>query len=102
MTDLQPDTKKSLALRNQVSKALVYTLEHHPDLLRYTKSVLSFFKLLAEERLTPGFFTDHFLQKTRPDLPELFLKFIFLAPIYIRYSSITFISFPRKYLRLEN
>jgi hypothetical protein len=24
--------------------------------------VLSFFKLLAEERLTPGFFTDHFLQ----------------------------------------
>jgi glycerol-3-phosphate O-acyltransferase/dihydroxyacetone phosphate acyltransferase len=85
MNDLQLDTKKSLALRNQVSKALVYTLEHHPDLYYDIQTaVLSFFKLLAEERLTPGFFTDHFLQKNKVLVClNYLLKFIFLAPIYI-------------------
>lgn len=85
MADLYLDPKKSLLLRNQVSKALNYLNKHNPGLYQEIQiNLRSFFNMLKSEGLTTGFFTDKFLQKNK-SLVFLgyFSKFILLFPIYM-------------------
>lgn len=85
MADLYLDPKRSLILRNQVSKALTHLYKHNPGLYQEIQIKLgAFFNMLKAERLTTGFFTDKFLQKNK-SLVFLgyFSKFILLFPIYV-------------------
>jgi len=83
--NLYLDPKRSLVLRKQISKALRYMIKHNPGLYKELQiKLVSFFNMLKSEGLTPGFFTDKFLQKNK-SLVFLgyFSKFILLLPIYV-------------------
>jgi len=83
--DLYLDPKQSLELRNQVSKSMHILQKHNDELYKDTQTKLHhFFKMLKEEGLTTGFFTDQFLKKNALLVCfNYFIKFIFLFPIYI-------------------
>ena len=82
--DLFQNPKRSLELRNQLSRVLHYIKEHSLDLYQDTQTkVDSFFKTLKSENLTAGFLTDQFLKKNRVLVTSgYFLTFILLLPIY--------------------
>ena len=84
-TDLHLDPKQSLASRAQISKALILLQKNNPELYINTAAkVHLFFDQLNNEKLTPGFFTDAFLQKNRYIVAfGYFLKFLLLAPFYL-------------------
>ena len=84
-TDLHIDPKQSLASRAQISKALILLQKNNLELYSNTETkVHLFFDQLNNEKLTPGFFTDVFLQKNRYIVAfGYFLKFLLLAPFYL-------------------
>lgn len=84
-SDLYVSVKKSLQSRTLISKAFHILQENNPDLYKDTESkVYLFFERLSQEQLTPGFFTDRFIQKSKAlVVTGYFLKLIFLAPIYL-------------------
>lgn len=83
--DLYLDPKRSLIMRNQISKALKHINKHNPGLYEELQIKLgSYFKMLNSEGLTSGFFTDKFLQKNKSIVfLGYFSKFILLLPVYI-------------------
>jgi 1-acyl-sn-glycerol-3-phosphate acyltransferase len=85
MANLYLDPKRSLILRKQISKALKYMIKHNPGLYRELQiKMVSFFDILKSEGLTPGFFTDKFLEKNKSIVfLGYFSKFILLLPIYV-------------------
>jgi len=85
MTHLYLNAKQSLDLRNQLSIALNYMYEHHTKLYQDTENdIFSFFKILKEENLSPGFITERFLQKNMVLVClSYFLKFLILLPLYV-------------------
>jgi len=85
MANLYLDPKRSLILRKQISKALKYMTKHNPGLYRELQiKMVSFFDMLKSEGLTPGFFTDKFLEKNKSIVfLGYFSKFILLLPIYV-------------------
>ena len=85
MANLYLDPKKSLHLRKQISKALKYTIKNNPGLYKELQiKLVSFFNMVKFEGLTPGFFTDKFLQKNKSIVfLGYFSKFILLLPIYV-------------------
>jgi len=84
-TDLHIDPKQSLVSRAQISKALILLQKNNLELYSNTETkVHLFFDQLNNEKLTPGFFTDAFLQKNRYIVAfGYFLKFLLLAPFYL-------------------
>lgn len=84
-TDLHLDPKQSLASRAQISKALILLQKNNPELYSNTETkVHLFFSQLNNQSLTPGFFTDEFLQKNSYIVVlGYFLKFLLFAPIYL-------------------
>jgi len=85
MANLYLDPKKSLNLRKQISKALKYTIKNNPGLYKELQiKLVSFFNMVKYEGLTPGFFTDKFLQKNKSIVfLGYFSQFILLLPIYV-------------------
>ena len=83
--DLHKNPKLSLASRAEISKSLKFLNENNRELYADTEyKVHLFFERLKDEGLTPGFFTDHFFNKSsRLVLLGYFLKFLLLAPIYL-------------------
>jgi len=83
--NLYQNPKQSLDLRIKISKTLSYINEHQPQLYKNTQSKIdSFFTILKKEKLTPGFFTDQFLQKNKAlVLSSYILKFMLLSPLYL-------------------
>jgi len=71
--------------RAQISKALILLQKNNLELYSNTETkVHLFFDQLNNEKLTPGFFTDAFLQKNRYIVAfGYFLKFLLLAPFYL-------------------
>ena len=84
-TNLHEYTKRSLALRKQLSKVLKYLNENYPKLYQDTQNkAYYFFYRLKGEGITAGFFTNEFLKKNRVWVTfSYFLKFLFLLPIYV-------------------
>ena len=84
-TDLHLDPKQSLASRAQISKALILLQKNNLELYSNTETkVHLFFNQLNNQSLTPGFFTDGFLQKNSYMVVlGYFLKFLLFAPIYL-------------------
>ncbi len=82
---LHQDPKKSLNLRNQLSKALKYIQENDSALYEETQIKLqSLFALLKSEGLTAGFFTDSFLKKKAIWLCLAYATgLLLLFPIYL-------------------
>lgn len=85
MADLYQNPKRSLELRNQISKVLEYLNKSNPKLYQDTQNnVYYFFHRLKAEGITAGFFTNKFLKKNRTIVClSYFLKFLFLLPIYV-------------------
>jgi len=83
--DLHQNPKRSLDLRKQLSQALKFLQKHQEELYQDTQTkVFAFFEGLKQEKLTPGFFTDQFLNKS-PFLVCLVyaLTFLSLLPVYL-------------------
>ena len=83
--NLYKNPKRSLELRNNLSKALYFLKDSDPKLYETIENELhSYFTELKKEKLTPGFFTDKFIrQNTVMVFVNYFLKFIILLPVYI-------------------
>jgi 1-acyl-sn-glycerol-3-phosphate acyltransferase len=83
--NLYKNPKRSLELRNNLSKALYFLKDSNPKLYATIENELhSYFTELKIEKLTPGFFTDKFIgQNTVMVFVNYFLKFIILLPVYI-------------------
>lgn len=83
--DLYLNPKESLVSRTQISKSFYFLQENNPELYTNTETkVYLFFDQLNNEKLTPGFFTENFLQKNRTIVvSSYFLKFLLLAPLYL-------------------
>ncbi len=83
--DLHINPKRSLALRNQLSKALHHV--HQLDRTLYQnieEKTQQFFASLKSENLTTGFFTDSFMKKSKIGIIVGYsLQFILLLPVYI-------------------
>lgn len=77
--------KESLALRNQLSKAIKAIGEKNPTLYDDTQNkIYAYFDMLKKDSLTPGFFASEFLKRNREWVCfSYLLKFVFLLPIYI-------------------
>lgn len=83
--DLYTNPKRSLALRKQLSQALVYIQRHDEQLYHETQTkVQLFFSLLKSENITTGFLAENFLKKS-PLWVSLvyFTQFILLLPFYL-------------------
>ncbi len=85
MSHLYLNAKRSLQLRNQLSKALSYMYEHHTKQYQDIENdVYSFFNILKSEGLSTGFITERFLQKNKVFVClNYFLKFLILLPLYM-------------------
>jgi len=83
--DLHVNPKQSLDSRAQISKALKLLSKNNYNLYADTEiKVHLFFDILNDENLTPGFFTDKFLNKNSFLVFIGYLsKFLVLAPIYL-------------------
>jgi len=83
--NLYQNPKQSLVLRNKISKALRYLNKQDPLLYQNTQTkLLSFFNILKKEKLTSGFFTNHFLKKNKAIVMlNYILKFILISPLYL-------------------
>jgi hypothetical protein len=94
-SNLYLSVKKSLQSRTLISKAFHILQENNPNLYEDTESkVYLFFERLYEEQLTPGFFTDRFIQKSKTlVITGYFLKFIFLTPIYLLGLAVNYIPY---------
>lgn len=84
-TDLYLNPKESLVSRTQISKSFYFLQENNLELYTNTETkVHLFFDKLNNEKLTPGFFSESFLQKNRAIvISGYFLKFLLLAPLYL-------------------
>lgn len=84
-TSLHINPKQSFMSRAQLSKSLFVLNENSHELYTNTETkVHLFFDQLNNEKLTPGFFTDVFLQKNKYIVAfGYFLKFLLLAPFYL-------------------
>lgn len=84
-TDLNLNPKQSLVSRAQISKSFYFLQENNPELYTDTETkVYHFFDQLNNEKLTPGFFTESFLEKNKAIvISGYFLKFLLLAPLYL-------------------
>ena len=82
---LYKNPKRSLELRNNLSKALNFLKDSNPELYVTIENELhSYFTELKKEKLTPGFFTDEFIRQNAVMVfVNYFLKFIILLPVYI-------------------
>lgn len=85
LADLRLNPKESLALRNQVSKAFHFIYEHNAALYKDIEiKIQYYFAMLKDEKLSPGFFTNGFLNKNRVWVClTYFLKFLLLLPFYL-------------------
>ncbi len=83
--NLYQNPKRSLELRNNLSRALCFLKDSNTKLYTTIESKLhTYFSELKKEKLTPGFFTDKFIRKnTVKVFINYFLKFIILLPFYI-------------------
>lgn len=83
-TKLYSNPKQSLNSRAQISKFLNILREKNIALYNeIEKNMHLFFDKLSEENLTPGFFTESFLNKNKIVVYfSYFIKFLLFAPIY--------------------
>ncbi|HRD52407.1 MAG TPA: 1-acyl-sn-glycerol-3-phosphate acyltransferase [Flavobacteriales bacterium] len=83
--DLHEDPQRSLFVRKQLADALHRLRETRPDLYERTSMrLLAYFDALQKDRLTPGFYTNAFQQKSFPLLCAGYLaELLLLAPIYL-------------------
>lgn len=84
-TDLHLNPKQSFVSRAQISKFFCFLQKNNFEFYKNTEAkVHLFFDQLNNEKLTPGFFTDSFLQKNKAIVAfSYFFKFLILAPIYL-------------------
>lgn len=83
--DLHVDPRRSLELRKQLAEALHHIRGKQPQLYTETAAkLLSFFDALDHDHLTPGFYTETFLQKNKALVcTGYLLEFLILLPIYL-------------------
>ncbi len=83
--NLHANPKRSLALRNQLSKALHHVYQQNHVLYHNLEGkAQQFFTSLKLENLTTGFFTDSFIRKNKMWVVLGYsLQFILLLPVYI-------------------
>lgn len=88
--DLHEDPQRSLFVRKQLADALHRLRETRPELYERTSTrLLAFFDALSADRLTPGFYTHAFQQRSFLALCVGYLaELLLLAPIYL-FGSIT-------------
>lgn len=83
--DLHEDPQRSLFVRKQLADALHRLREARPDLYERTSTrLLAYFDALHKDRLTPGFYTNAFQQKSFLLLCAGYLgELSLLVPIYL-------------------
>lgn len=83
--DLHEDAQRSLVVRKQLADALHRLREARPDLYtRIGARLLAFFDALRSDRLTPGFYSNAFLEKNFLLLCISYLaELLLLAPLYL-------------------
>jgi 1-acyl-sn-glycerol-3-phosphate acyltransferase len=83
--DLYVNPKRSLELRNQLSKAIHHVQQVDQKLYHnIEENVQLFFSFLQSENLTTGFFTDEFIKKPKTGVFLVYImKFILLLPLYL-------------------
>ncbi len=83
--DLHQDPKRSLLVRKQLADALHHLQGTQPELYARTSAqLLQFFDALHTDRITPGFHTDAYRQKSFALLCLGYLaELVLLAPLYL-------------------
>ncbi|MBK8228462.1 MAG: 1-acyl-sn-glycerol-3-phosphate acyltransferase [Flavobacteriales bacterium] len=83
--DLHEDPRRSLLVRKQLADALHRLRDARPELYARTGArLLAFFDALRSDRLTPGFYTNAFLQSSFLLLCIGYLaELLLLAPLYL-------------------
>ncbi len=83
--DLHENPKRSLLVRKQLADALHYLQDTQPELYARTSAkLLQFFEALHADRITPGFHTDAYRQKSFALLCLGYLaELVLLAPLYL-------------------
>ena len=86
--DLYENPKRSLEVRNLLSRALLYVHEHNIVLYRDTETKIhAFFSELKAGDVTAGFFTDQFRKKSKMLVCIGYVsELLVLLPFYIAYS----------------
>lgn len=83
--DLHENPHRSLVLRKQLADALHHLKTARPELYERTSAqVLAFFEALRADRITPGFHTDAYRQKSFALLCLGYVaELVLLAPVYL-------------------
>ena len=83
--DLHADPKRSLELRKQLAEALHHIRKTLPELYRDTATKLhAYFKALDADHLTPAFYAESFLRKSKVVVCAGYaLEFLLLLPVYL-------------------
>ena len=94
-TEERAGAKRSLWLRNKTSKVMHAVQENNQRLYESIElNVLRFFKLIKQEELTTGFFTDTFNKKNKwLVIASYLVKFVFLLPVYILGMAVNYIPY---------